>query len=132
MNTRLLPVFCTLILTVTTAKADEFSGLNSKLINQKLAMETRHALEISELKQLNEEKVDHMQHLMLHKIEFSRSGKIPAAHQLVAKKAAATIADIRQLGDTDILPEQQAERIQLAMVHKMHHMQDETYFVSFK
>lgn len=120
--------------TAATTHADDLATLNPELAQKRLELARSHVGELATLKAAGfaDEEVEHMQHLLLHKIEFARSGKVPAAHQLVAKKAAATAAEMKQLDKIDGLDRQDVERIQHAMLHKLQHLQDETYFVSFK
>lgn len=133
---QLLAAICTAcaIGTAPAVHADDLATLNSDLTQKRLELAKSHVDELATLKAegFADEEVEHMQHLLLHKIEFARSGKVPTAHQLVAKKAAVTAADMKQLDQVDGLAQQDVKRIRLAMLHKLQHLQDETNFVSFR
>ncbi len=116
---------------IHTAKAENFTELAHK--KEVLAARNIQALTSLESAGLSTEEVEHMQHLLLHKIELNRTGNIPASHQLIAKKAEASANEINELREVTSkdLPYHDAKLIQQAMLHKLKHMQNNTSFTTF-
>ncbi|OIO72968.1 MAG: hypothetical protein CO186_04685 [Zetaproteobacteria bacterium CG_4_9_14_3_um_filter_49_83] len=112
------------------AHAEEQSRLSSPLLAKKLEQTQRHIQELEALKVNghSDDSVRHMKHLMLHKIEFTRSGKVSDSFQLVARKVAENSDDLNRLQAAEGLPQEMVSRIRNIVLHKLEQMKDVTYF----
>jgi len=105
---------------------------DNPLMAQKLSFTAAHLDELAMLEKagIAKEDIKRMQHLLLHKIEFSLH--VSAPQQLMEQKLAATANEMKGLAGLEGqgLAHQDIDRIQQAILHKLGHLQDESFFVS--
>jgi hypothetical protein len=123
-----------LVTEVEASSTSEVSTKQHQLIEQKLDAEVNNLDDLATLEKAGfaTAEIKHMQQLMKHKIAFTRAIYTSQSLQLFEKKLAATVEQMHQLDNLEAkgLAHRDIQNIQQAILHKLGHMQDESFFVS--
>lgn len=124
----------TLVSDVQASSNTAVATKQSKLMQQKLSAEVEQLRELAQLEKagIAKEDVEHMQHMLLHKIDFTLTGRVSPSHHLIEEKLAATAHEMQQLESLEAkgLAQNDIQHIQKAMLHKLGHMQNQSFVVS--